>query len=152
MNPPRIFICATSGDLGSKLQIAKEALFTIICHPVKQTNFEPDWRSVTGMLRGKIDDYGALIHLVVFRQGTVLPLPAPRAAATRRWSITPHASRDCGMGFPRFRLPDADQAGHRYLIPAPPRWCDRWWCDRADAFPAIRNGRPMNLAVDETRA
>lgn len=54
MNPPKIFISATSGDLGSARQIAKEALLTINCHPVEQTNFEPDWRSVTDMLRGRI--------------------------------------------------------------------------------------------------
>lgn len=56
MNPPKIFISATSGDLSSARQIAKEALLTIKCHPVEQTNFEPDWRSVTDMLRGKIGD------------------------------------------------------------------------------------------------
>jgi hypothetical protein len=45
MNPPKIFISATSGDLTSARQIAKEALLTINCHPVEQTNFEPDWRT-----------------------------------------------------------------------------------------------------------
>ncbi len=56
MNPPKIFISATSGDLSSARQIAKEALLTLNCHAVEQTNFEPDWRSVTNMLRGKISD------------------------------------------------------------------------------------------------
>ncbi len=46
--PPRIFISATSGELRSVRQIVKEALLTINCHPVEQTNFEPDygpWRA-----------------------------------------------------------------------------------------------------------
>ncbi len=47
MNPPKIFISATSCDLSSARQIAKEAPLTINCHPVEQANFEPDWRSVT---------------------------------------------------------------------------------------------------------
>jgi hypothetical protein len=72
MNPPKIFISATSGDLSSARQIAKEALLTINCHPVEQTNFEPDWRSVTDMLLGKVGDCQALIHLVGFRYGASL--------------------------------------------------------------------------------
>ena len=40
--PPKVFISATSGDLRSIRQIVKEALLTINCHPVEQTNFEPD--------------------------------------------------------------------------------------------------------------
>jgi hypothetical protein len=77
MNPPKIFISATSGDLSSARQIAKEALLTINCHPVEQTNFEPDWRSVTDMLRGKIGDCQALIHLVGFRYGAEIRVAMP---------------------------------------------------------------------------
>ncbi|OYW70476.1 MAG: hypothetical protein B7Z37_30630 [Verrucomicrobia bacterium 12-59-8] len=41
MNPPKIFISAASGDLGSARQTVKGALLTIKRHPVEQTNFEP---------------------------------------------------------------------------------------------------------------
>lgn len=51
MHPPKIFISATSGDLGSVRQIVKECLLTINCHPVEQSNFEPDARTVEGKLR-----------------------------------------------------------------------------------------------------
>jgi len=44
---PKVFISATSGDLRSVRQIAKEALLSIGCHPGEQTNFEPDWRTVS---------------------------------------------------------------------------------------------------------
>lgn len=62
MNPSKVFISATSGDLRSIRQIVKEVLLTINCHPVEQTNFAPDWRTVEGMLRGKIEDCQALFH------------------------------------------------------------------------------------------
>ena len=83
MTPPKIFISATSGDLRSARHIAKEALLTINCHPVEQTNFEPDRRTITDMLRGKIGDCQALIHLVGFHYGA-----EPDPAGTPRRSYT----------------------------------------------------------------
>lgn len=61
-HPPKVFISATSGDLRTVRQLVKEALLTINRHPVEQTNFEPDWRTVEGMLHAKIADCQALIH------------------------------------------------------------------------------------------
>lgn len=138
MNPPKIFISATSGDLSSARQIAKEALLTINCHPVEQTNFEPDWRSVTDMLRGKIGDCQALIHLVGFRYGAE-PEPASLPAGTPRRSYTQmeyHLARELGLRVYTFLLPEtypfdvpakADtpevtqlQAAHRALIQSSP--------------------------------
>lgn len=138
MNPPKIFISATSGDLSSARQIAKEALLTINCHPVEQTNFEPDWRSVTDMLRGKIGDCQALIHLVGFRYGaepdpTSLPGGTPRRSYTQ---MEYHLARELGLRVYTFLLPEtypfdlpakADtpeqtqlQAAHRTLIQSSP--------------------------------
>ena len=37
--PARVFISATSGDLSSVRQLVKEALLSMDCHPVEQTNF-----------------------------------------------------------------------------------------------------------------
>lgn len=108
MNPPKIFISATSGDLSSARQIAKEALLTINCHPVEQTNFEPDWRSVTDMLRGKISDCQALIHLVGFRYGAE-PDPATLPPGTPRRSYTQmeyHLARELGLRVYTFLLPE----------------------------------------------
>ncbi|MEZ5386960.1 MAG: tetratricopeptide repeat protein [Prosthecobacter sp.] len=138
MNPPKIFISATSGDLSSTRQIAKEALLTINCHPVEQTNFEPDWRSVTDMLRGKIGDCQALIHLVGFRYGAE-PDPASLPPGTPRRSYTQmeyHLARELGLRVYTFLLPEtypvdvpakADtpeqtqlQAVHRALIQSSP--------------------------------
>jgi len=108
MNPPKIFISATSGDLSSARQIAKEALLTINCHPVEQTNFEPDWRSVTDMLRGKIGDCQALIHLVGFRYGaepdrSTLPDPSkPRSYTQMEYDV----ARELKLRVYTFILPE----------------------------------------------
>ncbi len=116
MNPPNIFISATSGDLSSARQIAKDALLTINCHPVEQTNFEPDWRSVTDMLRGKISDCKALIHLVGFRYGaepdlSTLPDGTPRRSYTQ---MEYHLARALGLRVYTFLLPET----YRFDVPA----------------------------------
>jgi len=61
---PEIFISATTADLRSTRQAAKEALLTLGCVPVEQTNFPPDYRTVREMLRAKIAGCDALIHIV----------------------------------------------------------------------------------------
>jgi tetratricopeptide (TPR) repeat protein len=68
-HPPKVFVSAASGDLRGARQAVKEALLDIGCHPVEQTNFPPDYRSVTAMLREKIEDCQALIHIVGKRYG-----------------------------------------------------------------------------------
>ncbi len=138
MNPPNIFISATSGDLGRARQIAKEALLTINCHPVEQTNFGPDWRTVTDMLREKISGCQALIHIVGFRYG-VEPDPDTLPPGTPRRSYTQmeyHIARELGLRVYTFLLSEtypydvpaqADtpeqtqlQAAHRALIQSSP--------------------------------
>jgi len=85
---PRVFISATSGDLRSVRLIAKESLLTIGCHPVEQTNFEPDWRSVEGMLRAESGETGRWSPDPVsrFRTGThsIIPLDRSDSKAVRR--------------------------------------------------------------------
>ena len=85
--PPQVFISAASGDLRSVRQIVKEALLTINCHPIEQTNFEPDWRTVEGMLRAKIEGCQALIHIAGLRYGAE-PDPATLPADATRRSYT----------------------------------------------------------------
>ena len=63
MSSPKVFISATSTDLAPARQVVKEALLTIGCHPIEQTNFPPDWRTVKQMLREKIEDCQGLIHI-----------------------------------------------------------------------------------------
>ncbi len=89
---PKVFISATSGDLRGVRQVVKEALLTIGCHPVEQTNFGPDWRTVEGMLEAKIGDCQALIHIAGMRYGAE-PDPAslPPDATRRSYTQMEHA-------------------------------------------------------------
>ena len=133
MHTPKIFISATSGDLGSVRQIVKEALLTINCHPVEQTNFEPDARTVADMLRGKIGDCQALIHICGLRYGAEpdvasLPPGAPRRSYTQ-WEY--HIGRQlqeergdnhfrvytfiCPEAFPYDEEPDSESQEKREL-------------------------------------
>jgi len=107
-NPPKVFISATSGDLRSARQIVKDALLTINCHPVEQTNFEPDYRTIADMLRGKISDCQALIHIAGNRYGAE-PDPATLPPGTDRHSYTQmeyHIARQLGLRVYTFVLPD----------------------------------------------
>ncbi len=85
--PPRVFISATSRDLGNVRQVVKEALLTMGCLPVEQTNFPPDYRSVSGMLRARIADCQAVIHIAGFRYGAE-PDPVSLPAGAVRHSYT----------------------------------------------------------------
>ncbi len=60
---PEVFVSAASGDLRSCRQLIKEALLTLGCVPVEQTNFPPDAATVREMLRAKISDCHAVVHL-----------------------------------------------------------------------------------------
>ena len=65
----------------------KEALLTIGCYPIEQSNFAPDWRTVEGMLRGKIANCQALIHIAGLRYGAE-PDPGTLPSGTPRRSYT----------------------------------------------------------------
>jgi tetratricopeptide (TPR) repeat protein len=68
-SPPKVFISATSGDLCSVRELVKNALLTIGCLPVEQTSFPPDYRTVRDMLRERIKECQALVHIVGLRYG-----------------------------------------------------------------------------------
>lgn len=61
---PKVFISATSADLSSCRKLVKDALLTLGCAPVEQSNFPPAASSVKAMLRKKIKDCHAVIHIV----------------------------------------------------------------------------------------
>lgn len=87
MLTPKVFISATSADLRSVRSVVKEALLKINCHPVEQTNFEPDWRTVENMLRDKISECDAMVHIVGMRYGAE-PDPSTLPAGAARRSYT----------------------------------------------------------------
>ena len=85
--PTRVFISATSKDLGTVREMVKQALLTMGCMPIEQSNFPPDYRSVREMLRQKIANCEAVIHIVGLRYGAE-PDPATLPEGTARRSYT----------------------------------------------------------------
>jgi hypothetical protein len=83
---PKVFISATSGDLGTARKAAAQALITLGCLPVEQSHFPPDARTVDEMLRAKIGECQAVLHMAGFRFGAepeTLPPGAPRRSFTQ---------------------------------------------------------------------
>ena len=85
--PVRVFVSATSKDLGTVRELVKQALLTMGCLPVEQTNFAPDYRSVQGMIEHKIADCEAVIHIVGLRYGAEPdPSTLPEGVARRSYT------------------------------------------------------------------
>jgi tetratricopeptide (TPR) repeat protein/tRNA A-37 threonylcarbamoyl transferase component Bud32 len=61
---PRVFISATTRDLGSCRMAVRDVLLTLGVHPVLQDHFAPDYRTVADKLRGEIGKCHAVICLV----------------------------------------------------------------------------------------
>src|SRR5438067_6756604 len=66
---PRVFVSATSRDLGSFRKAVSDVLLNLDVHPVVQDHFAPDYRSVVEMLREKIGQCDAVLCLVGRRYG-----------------------------------------------------------------------------------
>jgi hypothetical protein len=64
-----VFISATSADLGSYRQVAKETVLTLGAHPIEETNFPTDYRELQALLARRLDPCDAIIHLVGFYYG-----------------------------------------------------------------------------------
>src|SRR5215475_19617 len=84
----RVFISATSKDLGTVRELVKQALLTMDCMPIEESNFPPDYRTVQGMIKNKIAKCEAVIHIVGMRYGaepnpSTLPQGTPRRSYTQ---------------------------------------------------------------------
>ena len=83
----RVFISATSKDLGTVRELVEEALLTMDCMPIEQTNFPPDYRSVREMIEEKVAGCEAVIHIVGIRYGAEPdPSTLPEGAARRSYT------------------------------------------------------------------
>jgi tetratricopeptide (TPR) repeat protein len=82
-----VFISATSKDLGTVRDLVEQALLTMDCMPIEETNFPPDYRSVREMIEEKIADCEAVIHIVGIRYGAEPdPSTLPEGAAHRSYT------------------------------------------------------------------
>jgi tetratricopeptide (TPR) repeat protein len=83
----RVFVSATSKDLGTVRELVKEALLTMGCMPIEQTNFPPDYRSVREMIEEKVAGCEAVIHIVGIRYGAEPDRSSlPKGAARRSYT------------------------------------------------------------------
>jgi tetratricopeptide (TPR) repeat protein len=83
----RVFISATSKDLGTVRELVEEALLTMDCMPIEQTNFPPDYRSVRETIEEKVAGCEAVIHIVGIRYGAEPdPSTLPEGAARRSYT------------------------------------------------------------------
>jgi hypothetical protein len=64
-----VFVSATSADLGSYRQVAKEAVLTLGANPIEEKNFPTDYRELEALLARRLDPCDAIIHLVGFYCG-----------------------------------------------------------------------------------
>src|SRR5271165_1767628 len=79
-----VFISATSTDLGSYRQVAKEAVLTLGAHPIEEKNFPTDYRELQALLARRLDPCDAIIHLVGFYYGG--EPKAPPDTPRRSWT------------------------------------------------------------------
>src|SRR6266436_1693308 len=83
----RVFISATSKDLGTVRELVKQALLTMGFMPIQQTNFPPDYRSGREMIEEKIAACEAVIHIFGIRYGAEPdPSTLPEGAARRSYT------------------------------------------------------------------
>jgi hypothetical protein len=64
-----VFISATSADLCSYRQVAKEAVLTLGAHPIEETKFPTDYRELQALLEHRLKPCDAIIHLAGFYYG-----------------------------------------------------------------------------------
>ena len=120
---PEIFISATTCDLGSCRKMIKEALITLGCSPIEQTNFPPAAGLVREMLRQRISSCHAVIHVVGEAYGAEPQQRSdnePRRSYTQmEYDIACELGKDvytfiCDQAFPYDTHPPEDEE-HRAL-------------------------------------
>lgn len=82
----RVFISATSRELGPVRKLVKEALDALDIHGVEQTTFPLDYREIREKLRSIISSCDAMIHIAGLHYGAEparKPINAPRRSFTQ---------------------------------------------------------------------
>jgi hypothetical protein len=76
----KIFISATSADLGAVRTAAKHALLTLGYFPIEQEHFGPAPETILEMLRRRIEESDAVLHIVGECYGAEPPVAAAGGA------------------------------------------------------------------------
>lgn len=69
----KVFISATTSDLGFVRRLVVDALLSKGCYPVEQSHFGMDFRTVRQMLHERITEVDAVIHIAGLRYGAEPP-------------------------------------------------------------------------------
>ncbi len=83
----RVFLSATSADLGAVREAAKHALLTLGYFPVEQAHFGPAPETLLELLRRKIEQSDAVLHIAGECSGAEPLLDAGEAASADELSI-----------------------------------------------------------------
>ena len=103
---PRIFVSATTGDLRSHRATVAAALRKLESHAIVQDDWPPDYQTVEQLIRRRIRDSDAVIHLVGLRYGAEpreLPPGVPRRSYTQ---MEYHIARELKKPVYLFVLPE----------------------------------------------
>lgn len=104
---PRIFISATSGDLKSHRATVAAALKKLETYAEVQDDWPPDYHSVEAMIRRRLKDCDAVIHLAGLRYGAE-PVNGPPGVPRRSYTqMEYHLARSMGKPVYTFLLPDS---------------------------------------------
>ena len=82
---PTIFLSGVSHEFGSFRDAVENEIEKKGCFAENQPSFAPDYRTVEEMLRRKLHDADAVIHIVGFRFGAE-PSSAPRTSPRRSYT------------------------------------------------------------------
>ena len=106
---PHVFISAASDDLRSARHVVKDALLSLGCHPIVQEHFEPDYRTVKDMIRSRIEECHAVVHLIGKRYGgEPSPKSLPEGTPRRSWTqMEYHFAKETGVKLYLFVCDDA---------------------------------------------
>jgi hypothetical protein len=87
---PTIFLSGVSHEFASFRDAVEVEIQKKGCFVEKQSSFGPDYRTIEAMLRRKLSDADAVIHIVGFRYGAnrTIGRLTSRGVPTRRWNLT----------------------------------------------------------------
>ena len=104
---PEVFISGSSRDLASTRLLLRDALLSIGCHPLIQEHFGPDARTVAEMLRNRVQQSDAVIHLAGICYGKEPFADEPLASRRSYTQMECDFSRELGVPLYLFLLDEA---------------------------------------------
>ena len=104
---PEVFLSASTRDLASTRLALRDALLSIGCHPLIQEHFGPDARTVTEMLRNRVQQSDAVIHLAGICHGKEPFADEPLASRRSYTQMECDFARELGVPLYLFLLAES---------------------------------------------